>query len=96
MKGFFFLSGPVFSGGLLILFSLFLRVFRLALLFDRLKGCGDHFRASSIPPFRGLPASLIESPGDHQVLAALEEIKLKLSQFSKGYDVDPISTSLPC
>jgi hypothetical protein len=28
--------------------------------------------------------------------AALEEIKLKLSQFSNGYDVDPVSTSLPC
>jgi hypothetical protein len=38
---------------------------------------------------------LIESPDDHQVLASLEEIMLKLSQFPKGDDVDPISASLP-
>jgi hypothetical protein len=28
-------------------------------------------------------------------LAALEEVKIKLSQFSDGHNVDPISTSLP-
>jgi hypothetical protein len=42
-----------------------------------------------------LPASLIETPDDHQVLATLEEIMLKLGQFPKGDDVDPFSTSLP-
>jgi len=68
---------------------------RSALLFDRLEGRCDHFRASAIPPFRGLPASLIETPDDHQVLATLEEIMLKLGQFPKGDDVDPFSTSLP-
>jgi hypothetical protein len=39
---------------------------------------------------------LIEFPDDHQVLATLEEIKLKFSQFPHRYDLDPISTSLPC
>jgi hypothetical protein len=39
---------------------------------------------------------LIEFPDDHQALAALEEIKLKFSQFSHGNDLDPISTSPPC
>jgi hypothetical protein len=43
-----------------------------------------------------LPASLIESPDDYQVLATLEKIKLELSQFPHRYDLDPISTSLPC
>jgi hypothetical protein len=28
-------------------------------------------------------------------LAALEEVKIILSQFSDGHNVDPISTSLP-
>jgi hypothetical protein len=42
-----------------------------------------------------LPASLIETPDDHQVLATVEEIMLKLCQFPEGDDVDPLSTSLP-
>jgi hypothetical protein len=41
-----------------------------------------------------LPASLIESTDDHQVLATLEEVEFKLSQFPKSYDIDSISTSM--
>jgi hypothetical protein len=42
-----------------------------------------------------LPASLIEAPDDHQVLATPEEIMLNLGQFPEGDNVDPFSTSLP-
>jgi hypothetical protein len=68
---------------------------RLALLFDRLEGCGNHFRASPILPFGGLPPSLIEAPDDHQVLATPKEIMLNLGQFPKGDNVNSFSTSLP-
>jgi hypothetical protein len=96
MKGFFLLSGPGFSIGFLILFSLFLWLWCLILLFDRPQVCGDHLCAGLIFPFRRLPASLIEFTDNHQELATLEEIEFELSQFSNGHDVDPISASLPC
>jgi hypothetical protein len=93
MKGFFFLSGVVLSVGRFILVSLFLR--RLCwLLLDRREVCSNDLCARSILPFRCLPESLIEFTDDHYLLAPLEEVKVKLSQFSNGHDVDPISTSL--
>jgi len=79
MKGFFLLSGPVFSGGLFILFSLFFWLPRWVVLFDRLEGCRDHFRLGSIPPFGCLPVSLVEAPDDHHAPAALEKINFNLS-----------------
>jgi hypothetical protein len=68
---------------------------RSAFLFDRLEGGCDYFRASAVSPFGGLPTSLIETPDDHQVLATLQKIMLKLGQFPKSDDVDPFSTSPP-
>jgi hypothetical protein len=96
MKGFFFLSGPGFSIGLFILFSLSLWLCCRVALFDRPQVCGNHLCAGSIPAFWCLPATLVELTDDHQVLAALEEVKFELSQFSNGHNVDPISTFMTC
>jgi hypothetical protein len=35
---------------------------------------------------------LVKFADDHQALAALEEVEFQLSQFSNGYNVDPVST----
>jgi hypothetical protein len=96
MKGFFFLSGPGFSIGFLILFSLFLWFWRLILFFDRTEVCGDYLRACSVFSFWRLPVTLVELTDDHQVLATLEKVEFKLSQFPKGHDVNSVSISLPC
>jgi hypothetical protein len=91
MKGFFFLSGPVLSIGLFILFSLSPRVFCLVLLFDHLQFCSNHLCAGPVPAFWCLPAPLVEFTDDHQVLAALEKVEFELNPFSNGHNVDPIS-----
>jgi hypothetical protein len=96
MKGFFFLSEAGLSIGFLILFSLFLRSGGLALLFDPPEIRGDDLCEGSTLPFRRLPTSEIEFTDHHQGLAALEEVKIKLSQFSDSHDGDSIPASLPC
>jgi hypothetical protein len=94
MKGFFFLSEAGFSVGLLILFSLFLCSGWLALLFDPPEIRRDDLCAGSTRSLWRLPGSEIEFAGNHQGLAALEEVKIKLGQFSDSHNGDPVPTPL--
>jgi len=96
MKGFFFLSEAGLSIGFLILFSLFLRSGSLAFLFDPPEIRGDDLCEGSTLPFRRLPTPEIEFTDHHQGLPALQEVKIKLSQFSNGHDGDSVPASLPC
>ncbi len=94
MKGLFLLSEAGFSVGFLILFSLFLCSGWLALLFNPPEIRRDDLCAGSTRSLRRLPRSEIEFARNHQGLAALEEIKIKLSQFSNSHNGDPVPTLL--